>query len=146
MTPPRVVLDTNVLVAGSRCALGASYQLLRAVRERLIVPLVSVPLAFEYEEVLTRPDVLAATGQSRASVGSFLDAFLSVSEFVDASFLWRPSTRDANDDMVLEAAVNAAADALVTFNVSDFELAARRFGLVLLVPRDLVVTLRRPHG
>lgn len=38
--------------------------------------------------------------------------------------------------MVLEAAANGGADAIVTFNTKDFRLAAPRFGLDLLTPAE----------
>lgn len=44
-------------------------------------------------------------------------------EPVEIHFLWRPQIPDCDDDMVLECAVNGAADALVTFNLCDFEQA-----------------------
>jgi predicted nucleic acid-binding protein len=40
--------------------------------------------------------------------------------------------------MVLEAAVNGRADALVTHNVADFAEAATRFGLRVATPRELL--------
>jgi predicted nucleic acid-binding protein len=48
----RVVLDSNVLVAGLRSRNGASYQLLRWLRAEKFEIALSVPLAFEYEAVL----------------------------------------------------------------------------------------------
>ena len=44
--------------------------------------------------------------------------------------------RDQADDMVLEAAVNAMADAVVSFNLKVFGDAPRRFGIEVLLPRD----------
>lgn len=38
--------------------------------------------------------------------------------------------------MVLETAINGVADALVTFNRKDFRLVPKRFGIVLLSPRE----------
>jgi predicted nucleic acid-binding protein len=46
----------------------------------------------------------------------------------------RPAVRDPDDDMVLEAAVNGQADAIVTFNIGDFGEAAQRFGVEVLAP------------
>lgn len=40
-------------------------------------------------------------------------------------YLWRPFLRDPNDDMVLECAMAARAEAIVTHNVRDFERAAQ---------------------
>ena len=51
-TPPRIVLDTNVLYAGLYSASGKSYQLLRAIAERRVRIALSSPLLFEYEDVL----------------------------------------------------------------------------------------------
>ena len=48
----------------------------------------------------------------------------SVAEPVRLAFLWRPMLRDADDDMVLEAAINGKADAIVTFNRRDFAPAS----------------------
>jgi len=45
-----------------------------------------------------------------------------------------PSLRDADDDMVLEVAVNGQADAIVTFNRQDFRPATARFGIEVLLP------------
>jgi len=48
-------------------------------------------------------------------------------EPVEVHFQWRPQSRDPNDEMVLEAAINGRADALVTYNVADFAGPAERF-------------------
>ena len=40
--------------------------------------------------------------------------------------------------MVLEAAVNGLADALVTYNVADFAAAGRRFNIAVLGPAELL--------
>ena len=56
-------------------------------------------------------------------------------------FLWRPQLRDPNDEMVLEAAVNGQADALVTHNIRDFQSAARLFNLRVLLPREMLKEL-----
>ena len=55
-------------------------------------------------------------------------------EPVSLHYIWRPQLRDPGDEMVLEAAVNARVDALVTSNVKDFSLAAPRFGLAVKTP------------
>jgi hypothetical protein len=43
--------------------------------------------------------------------------------------------------MVLEAAVNARVDALVTSNVKDFSMAAPRFGLAVKTPTQALFLL-----
>jgi predicted nucleic acid-binding protein len=78
---------------------------------------------------------------SAEDVGRLPDAIASVAEPVRLAFLWRPSLRDADDDMVLEVAVNGQADAIVTFNRRHFRPATERFGIEILSPGAAVERL-----
>lgn len=128
----RVVLDTSVLVAGLRSRRGASNQVLLAVAERRCVPLVSTAVFLEYEAVLLRAEQRLATGMSAQDVSAFLAAFASAAGAVEINFRWRPQLRDPADEMILEAAANGAAQAIVTHNVRDFLPAASKFGIAIL--------------
>lgn len=130
----RVVLDTNVLVAASRSNQGASFAILTALRQRRFKALISVPLMLEYESVLKRPEHLQPGGRTLAMTDAFLDALCLFLEPVHLHYLWRPQTRDAADEMVLETALNGRAEILVTLNGVDFERATQRFGLALMTP------------
>jgi len=134
------VLDTATVVAAIRSDAGASRRLLRAAMERRrgITLLVSVPLLIEYEAVMTRIEHLKAARLSAANVGVLLDAVAAVAEPVRLAFLWRPMLADIDDDMVLEAAVNGRADAIVTFNRRDFIAAAEQFGIPVWLPGEAV--------
>lgn len=50
---------------------------------------------------------------------------------------WRPIARDADDDLVIETAVNGGADAIATFNGRDMGAAAR-FGVEVLLPSQVL--------
>ena len=138
----RVVLDTSVLVAGLRSRMGASNALLARVASGEITLLVTTALFLEYEEVLLGAEHRLATGMGEADVAGFLAALASASEGVDVHFQWRPQLGDPADEMVLEAAINGRADALVTHNVSDFAEAGRRFRLRVVTPGDLLKELK----
>jgi len=84
-----------------------------------------------------RPEHMDVVG-SKEHVGIFLDGLLKKALPVRNAYLWRPQLRDANYEMVLETAINGGADALVTFNVRDFQPAARMFGLDVLVPAEIL--------
>lgn len=139
----RVVLDTDVVVAAMRSPTGASAAIIRAVRQKKATLLLSVPLAVEYEAVCRRPEHRMEAGLSEQSVEIFLTAVIAMGEPVHTHFLWRPQLRDPNDEMVLEAAVNGRADALVTFNVRDYGTAPSQFGVELLLPRGAIARIPR---
>ncbi len=139
----RIVLDTNVIVAGLQSRHGASNRLLGMVPERRFALLLSVPLFLEYEAVLKRPERQAVHGLSHERIDTVLAVWARFGVPVNLHYLWRPQLRDAGDEMVLETAVNGRADGLVTFNVQDFKPAASRFGIELLTPAQWLAT-RRP--
>jgi predicted nucleic acid-binding protein len=96
---------------------------------------VSATVVFEYEDVLSRPERLAAAGAELADAGRFVDAICAIAEWIRPTWLWRPQLRDPDDEMVLEAAVSGGAE-IVTFNTRDFA-PANRFGVRVLRPRDV---------
>ena len=138
----RIVVDTDVVVTALRSKDGGSNAVLREVARGRLTPLVTPALFLEYETVLKRPEQRLVHGLSPRDVDRFLAALASASEAVDVSFRWRPQLADANDEMVLEAAVNGGADALVTHNVRDFAKGAARFGVRVLRPGELLKELR----
>ena len=127
----RVVLDSNVLVAGLRSRRGASFRVLTLVDGGAFVTVVTVPLVIEYERVLL--DSRHAWPHRAGDVRAVLDYLCAVSEHKRVHFLWRPCLPDANDDMVLEAAVTGNCTHIVTFNVKDF-VGCERFGVQALTP------------
>jgi putative PIN family toxin of toxin-antitoxin system len=137
-TMKRIVIDTNVLAAAYRSRNGASFAVLQLVARRQFLPLMTVALFLEYEDVLKRTEQIAVHGMSASAVDKALAGFATLAEAVDVHFQWRPQLSDAKDELVLEAAINGRADALVTHNVRDFAMAKERFGLRVLRPGELL--------
>src|SRR5438552_6787420 len=98
----KVVLDTDVLIAGVRSRKGDSRAWVRAVLSREATLLLSVPLAFEYEAVLTRTEHLAASGASIGQMRALVDALCAVCAPVEIPVLWRPMLGDSAVEMVFE--------------------------------------------
>lgn len=137
----RLVLDTDVVVAGLRSRTGASRLLLDAGFAGRFKPLLSPALCFEYEQVLVRPGNLAASGLTRAEIARFLVGFLSKAERLTIYFTWRPAAGDPDDDHLIDLAVAGRADAIVTFNRRDVA-AARRHGIQVWLPGEALAVLR----
>ncbi|MBL9115683.1 MAG: PIN domain-containing protein [Verrucomicrobiaceae bacterium] len=112
------------------------------MRAGRVHPVVSVPLFFEYEDVLLRPGILP-THMPLAAISAFLDAFLSVAEPRETHFRFRPWLADPGDEFVLEIAFAAGNVPIVTHNSSDFVPAAR-LGIRVMTPSQLVEELNLP--
>lgn len=137
----RYVLDTSVIAAALRSRHGASNALLRLAHRKRFQLLASPPLFLEYEDVLLRPEQRLVHGLSVEQVNEFLAHLAVRIEPVDIHFLWRPQVSDPGDEMVLEAAINGRADALVTHNIRHFAPAALRFQLSILTPQQALMEI-----
>ncbi len=140
-----IVLDTNVIVAGLRSRDGSSFQILSALLDRRITPLISVALLLEYEAVLKR-DTLITAFADPSDADVFLDVLASFAKQVTPRFRWRPMQPDPADDMVVEAAVAGRAEAIVTFNVRDFAEVRGQFGIPVWLPRQCLHKLREKQS
>ena len=143
----KLVLDTDVVVAALRSPSGAAAELVRRARRGHITLAASVSLFVEYEAVCSRQRHLEAAGLTLIDIGIFLDAMASLVQPVPIHYLWRPQLHDPADELVLEAAVNARANALLSFNIRHFQSAAVKFGLLVSQPGPFLRYLggEKPH-
>jgi putative PIN family toxin of toxin-antitoxin system len=132
---PKVVLDTNVLVSALRSASGPSFALVQLIRAGGVHMCCSPALFLEYEDVLKREAQLRVFGLTAADIDTVLADLASHVVPVKTHYQWRPQLRDPSDEMVLEAAVNAGVQAIVTYNLRDFT-AALNFGIRPLNPEQ----------
>jgi predicted nucleic acid-binding protein len=129
---PRVLLDTNVLVAAMRSRRGASFQVVSEIGHDRFEFVLTVPLVLEYEKALTD---LRPPGVSRTEIQAFLDYLCLEAQLHEVFYLWRPVLRDYKDDLVLEAAVAGNCKIIVTHNQRHFG-GAVSFGIAILSPAE----------
>ncbi len=135
MKSPDIVLDTNVIISAQRSKRGASAKLMSLIGTGCFEIHLSVSLALEYEDVLGRQsDVLRLT---RKDVADLIDALCALSHHHEIHFLWRPQLRDVGDELVLELAVAAKCNYIVTYNRKDFA-GAEKFGLKVVTPKEFL--------
>ena len=130
----KVVIDTNVVVAGLKSRNGASFQVLSRIGTDVFDIGLSVPVLVEYETVLKRMNLPHVTEHD---IEAFLDYFCTVADNRDIFYLWRPYLKDPKDEMILEIAVASQADYIVTFNLRDFSNIAP-FGVEAITPQQLL--------
>lgn len=97
--------------------------------------IVSVPLILEYEAVLKNH--LDKNIFSDSDIDDFIDYICTLGVKTDIFYLWRPYLKDPFDDHVLELAINANADVIVTFNKKDF-FRAEKLGIKILTPKEFL--------
>ncbi|NHZ71637.1 MAG: putative toxin-antitoxin system toxin component, PIN family [Aquificales bacterium] len=135
----RAILDTNILVAAARSRRGAAYRVLQLIPDSRFQICLSLPLYFEYLDVLTRPEHIP-TGLTEKQVLGTVRYLADQAHLQEIYFHWRPFLPDSNDDMMLELAVAARAAKIVTFNLKDFR-GSEMFGVTAVTPRDFLVEI-----
>jgi len=130
----KIIIDTNVLVSALRSKQGASYKLISLLSYDVYEHAVSVPLVLEYEDVLLRD--VSVVDLTESDIKQFIDIVVALAHRVKVYFLWRPYLKDPKDDHVLELAVAAESDAIVTYNKKDFKGVKKDFGIEVLTPYE----------
>ena len=127
----RAVLGTNVVYSGLSSRNGASFRLFESLGNMKFEPCISVPLILEYQQTLSqkRSDLALAASE----IENVLDYLCLIGHKQKVFYLWRPMLRDPKDDMVLELAVAAECEYIVTYNTRDFR-DAERFGVSIVPP------------
>jgi uncharacterized protein len=138
----RAVVDTNVITGALLGRAGYNRGVIRACFEGRLKPLIGQTLFLEYEDVLSRSGLYRSSPLSQQEREELLAAFLSVCEWVQVYYGWRPNLPDEADNHLVELAVAGAASMIVTNNVRDFRPAELRFpGLRVVTPRELLEEL-----
>ena len=129
----RIVIDTNVFVAGMRSAGGASRVVLRKALTGPFKALFGNALWLEYQDLLGRPVWdKRSTDQDRREV---LAALAKQGEWVTVYYGWRPNLPDEGDNHLIELALAGGAQAIITHNLRDLQGRDLRSGpLQVLTP------------
>ena len=135
MDEPRIVIDSNVLIAALRSKRGASYRLLKLIDSGKFQPCISVPLVLEYEAA--GKNLVGDIALNEADIEAIIDYICTVTSHHEVYYLWRPYLKDPKDDMVLELAVAASCEVIVTYNIRDFE-GVEQFGVRVMTAREFL--------
>ena len=112
-----VTLDTNILYQALMSASGASHFVLQQVRKSKIQIALSVPVFYEYQDVLTRETSLQDFNLEVQDIEKFLRFIAYIGRTYDIYFLLRPNLQDEKDNKILELEVTSQSDFLITSNI-----------------------------
>jgi len=132
----QIVIDTNVFVSALRSQYGASHKLLLLLDSGKFQINLSVPLVIEYEDACKRL-VGKKTGLKASDIDNILDYVCSVANRRKVHYLWRPFLSDPKDDMILELALSAGCEIIVTYNKGDF-IGVEQFGIRVLTAQEFL--------
>ena len=139
----KVVLDTNIIIAGLYSKRGASYQLLKAAISGDLSFAVSPLVAFEYEGVIHRKIEEGFLKVSKEDCGRILDALFSMATIVWKPFQVRPVLSDPSDDKILECAISCDCTHIITFNKKHFPAAVTApFGIKVMTAGEFLINWR----
>lgn len=135
MKPEQIVIDTNVIVAALRSKRGASYKLLSLIDSGKFEISISVPLILEYE--YASKQLLSQLALTEQEIDDVIDYICLIGHQRTIYYLWRPFLPDPKDDMVLELAVAAECESIVTFNLKDFR-GIEKFSIKAVPPKEFL--------
>lgn len=138
MKPKQIILDTNILYSALRSRNGASFLLLSLLPSEKFSLNVSVPLVLEYEDVLKRSE--SDLNFDLDEIDQLLNNLCAMANRHDVFYLWRPLLRDPGDDLILELAVKANCDYIVTYNKEDF-MGVDAFDIKIVDAREFLYIL-----
>ena len=142
-----LTLDTNILYQALMSKTGASYFILQQVRNRKIQIALSVPVFFEYQDVLTRDKSLKDFELKLNDVESFLRFIAYIGKTFEIYFLLRPNLKDEKDNKIVELAVTSQSNYLITSNIRDFKNAELKFDeLKVITPSEFVKMWRNENA
>jgi len=128
-------MDTCILVSALRSNQGASYKLLSLIDNKKIKLNLSVPLVLEYESAAKRMvDELKLTN---LDIDDIIDYLCKIGKHHQVHYLWRPNLNDPGDDFILELAVEANCDYIITHNIRDFT-GSEKFSIKVISPREFL--------
>jgi putative PIN family toxin of toxin-antitoxin system len=105
----RIVVDTNVFVGALLRSEGYNRKVLRSCLEERSKPIMGQALLSEYEDLMGRRQLFRNSLLSARERNRLFEAFLSVCEWVQIYYGWRPNLRDEADNHLLELAIAGGA-------------------------------------
>jgi putative PIN family toxin of toxin-antitoxin system len=140
MTPPRIVVDSNVIISGFLFG-GNSARVLGSVVEGLAEGFTSLAILDEVRDVLQR----AKFGLSPEQALAFVGEFQLLCQVVAPRNRVRAIADDPKDDMFLECAVEAQADVIVSGDAHLLELG-QWGGIRMVTPAGFLKQIGGQHG
>lgn len=115
-----VVIDCNIFISAILSQEGMAKEVLKYALKNKFIPQFGEKLFKEYEDVLSRENILKSSKLSKDEIDELLNAIISISKWNDIYYLWRPNLQDEGDNHLVELAVASNSKYIITHNKKDF--------------------------
>jgi putative PIN family toxin of toxin-antitoxin system len=136
----RLVIDTNIFIGAILGSdEGSCREVLTLCLRKEHEAVMSAALYAEYLAVSSRSDLMQERKISPQTQELLLNAFFSVCHWQSIYFVWRPNLRDESDNHLIDLAVAAQADAIISKNVRDLRNTQLKFPQIqILKPEEFL--------
>ncbi len=135
-----IVVDTSVFVSALLSESGASREVIRRCLQGRHTACMSLALFSEYRDLLGRETVFANCPLSKTECMELFHALIATCRMTEIYYLWRPNLIDEADNHVMELAVAARAEIIVTHNLADFKQTQLKFPAIrILSPANFLM-------
>jgi uncharacterized protein len=138
--PPRLVIDTNVFISGLISGLWAPARILNAIRLNRAIHVVSDPIVEEYLRVLDYPRIRKFEKISDEFVTTIAAYLIYQTRRVELTSNIRMS-RDPDDDVFLQTAIDGKASLLVSGDRADLLSLTAIEGIPIVAAKEAIVRL-----
>jgi len=131
-----VVIDCNIFISAVLSKDGMAIEILKLALKDKISPQIGLKLFKEYEDVLSRKDIIDKSKLSSTEIEDLLNSLMSVSRWNEIYYLWRPNLQDESDNHIVELAVASNAKYIITHNKKDFNFNNLKFNFEILTAKE----------
>ncbi len=111
----KATLDTNVLISGTFWE-GEAYKIIQLVEGRKVRCFLSRQILAEYSDVMHSEEILDKVGKHHLHVKSAIIKVMEISTIVEPKRKLYAVQEDPEDNKILECAVEAGADFIITYD------------------------------
>ena len=134
-----IVIDTNVIIAALYSKKGASFKLLELCLNKKIDFAVSSLVFLEYRGKISNKIEDNFLKINKRDLDIFLKAIYERAELILHPIILRPMLPDPGDDKILECAISANAESIISFNTKDFPRnILSEYGIKLMSPKTFL--------
>lgn len=132
-----ITLDTNVLFAALYSSAGASYKILKLIIDEKIRLSLTVPVYFEYVEVLTSEENLKKFELSKEEISDVIDLLILLAKKQKIYYLLRPNLIDESDNIFTECAFASNSEFIITNNIKHYKTGQlKESGFTIITPKN----------